>query len=542
MANNSKFQIKTYNYNQKFKNESLNLINNYPGLYILENGQDAYIGETIDFKRRLKEHLANSSLQKYQYERIHLISGSKFNQSKTKHYEHLLIVLMKKDKKFIIRNDNNGQKYNCYYNKIQAELEFDKLWFLLEEKKLVSHTNFNDFINSSYFKYSPYNELSEEQNKAITIIKNVIDSKETLASDKNYYNRPILVKGIAGTGKTLVAMVLLASLKKDKKYQKLKIGFVIPNTTTRKEAQNAVKYIDNVKVRDIYSPSAASKNSFDILICDEAHKLRRNVNLGKYSKNFTNNNKDLGYEKDCDELDWLLRKSKNLILFYSEKQIVSPSEIPYESFKKRIIDNPKMGVRLIELKQQYRTAEKYVEYVYNVLHQKQKRKLEFKYYDFKLYEDDLKFKEKMDFLIKNNDLTRYCGGYSWKWSKNINNEDVVLNHFKLKWNSITQNWIRIKDCKYEFGSIYSLSGVDVNYLGVVIGNELYFDTNTNKIMVNKKYFFDNKLLKNTTDEDLLNNILNTYYVLLTRAIYGTYVYVCDDNLRNYLKQFINVAN
>ncbi|MCH4031992.1 MAG: DUF2075 domain-containing protein [Lachnospiraceae bacterium] len=29
-----------------------------------------------------------------------------------------------------------------------------------------------------------------------------------------------------------------------------------------------------------------------------------------------------------------------------------------------------------------------------------------------------------------------------------------------------------------------------------------------------------------------------YYVLLTRGIKGTYLYVCDNNLRNYLSRYI----
>ena len=35
-------------------------------------------------------------------------------------------------------------------------------------------------------------------------------------------------------------------------------------------------------------------------------------------------------------------------------------------------------------------------------------------------------------------------------------------------------------------------------------------------------------------------IINTYAVLLTRGIYGTYVYVCDNALREYLQKFIPV--
>ncbi len=88
------------------------------------------------------------------------------------------------------------------------------------------------------------------------------------------------------------------------------------------------------------------------------------------------------------------------------------------------------------------------------------------------------------------------------------------------------------------GSIYSLVGLDLNYAAVVIGPDLYYDRADQKIKVNKKHYFDNKVKTGGSDEELREYVLNTYAVLLTRGIYGTYVYVCDEALREYLQQYI----
>ena len=88
------------------------------------------------------------------------------------------------------------------------------------------------------------------------------------------------------------------------------------------------------------------------------------------------------------------------------------------------------------------------------------------------------------------------------------------------------------------GSIYTLLGMDLNYAAVVIGPSLYFDKNDNKIKVDRNKFFDNKLKKGVSDDELMKYIINTYAVFLTRGIRGTYVYVCDDNLRDYFSKFI----
>ncbi|KAF5032866.1 hypothetical protein DSECCO2_612700 [anaerobic digester metagenome] len=102
----------------------------------------------------------------------------------------------------------------------------------------------------------------------------------------------------------------------------------------------------------------------------------------------------------------------------------------------------------------------------------------------------------------------------------------------------TGGWLSNPDAKKEMGSIYTLPGLDLNYAGVVIGPDLFFDTHDNTIKVNKDNFVDDKVKNGVTDLELREYILNTYAVFLTRGIKGTYVYVCDNNLREYLKKYI----
>lgn len=91
------------------------------------------------------------------------------------------------------------------------------------------------------------------------------------------------------------------------------------------------------------------------------------------------------------------------------------------------------------------------------------------------------------------------------------------------------------------GSMYTLRGVDLNYAGVVIGPDLYFDSKENKIKVNKECLFSNDVKKSASDEEIEKYVLNIYALLLTRAINGTYVYVCDKSLREYFSSFIDLV-
>ncbi len=92
-----------------------------------------------------------------------------------------------------------------------------------------------------------------------------------------------------------------------------------------------------------------------------------------------------------------------------------------------------------------------------------------------------------------------------------------------------------------------MQGYDLNYAGVIIGEDLRYDELTRHVVVDRAAYRDKKgkenlaqLRRPTTDDDLLALVQNIYGVLLTRGILGTYIYVCDPGLREYLASIVNV--
>ena len=82
----------------------------------------------------------------------------------------------------------------------------------------------------------------------------------------------------------------------------------------------------------------------------------------------------------------------------------------------------------------------------------------------------------------------------------------------------------------------------MNYVGVIFGKEIYYDPDTNSIIVDLNEYKDKKV-KDRMDEDSLKKlIINTYTTILARGIKGCFVYACNKRLQNYFKQFIAVAN
>lgn len=535
------FNIDTYDFSKKdFDNWEIR--NNYHCVYILENGKDAYIGETTDIIGRAKKHNRDEKEREYKFQNMHVITSEKAEATPARHYEKLLIKLMRVDNKFNVLNEQDGFKYTEYARKNQFELYFDKLWFLLEEKGLVKTKNFQSLLNSQVYKYSPFTDLNNEQRKTVTTIINVLNSDETLDPDDRDKSRPILIEGRAGTGKTLVAIYLLYYLINNEMYKDKSIAIIVPNPSLREEIKFICKNTGGLNIGVVYSPIELSKKYYDIIICDEAHKLRRRTNLFTYSYLFDQANKRLGNDNSGTELDWLLQNSKYQVLFYDKRQIVSPKEIQSKQFDD-IIKKYHQEIRPIVLKKQMRVqgGESYVKYIYDILYEKNPKKRKIKNYDLKIvskYSDLRKIIQEKD---KEYGLCRRASGYGYPFIDDGTEHayDIYIGDTVDKWNSCTKGWIRKHYSENEVGSIYTLCGIDLNYAGVVIGPELYFDKSENKVKVNKEKFYDKAVKYQTSDEKLKEYILNSYGILLTRGIKGTYIYIEDEGLAEYFKQFID---
>ena len=166
-----------------------------------------------------------------------------------------------------------------------------------------------------------------------------------------------------------------------------------------------------------------------------------------------------------------------------------------------------------------------------------------------------------DFIKKKNrevELCRNVAGFGWPWvtkrmSLDLKNEDetnrlindgifdIEIDGNKYIWNTTDSNWVGSNNSINEIGCIHTIQGFDLNYAGVIIGNELKYSLEAGKLFVDRDCYYDRHGKEKTSDNELLQYILNIYSVLCTRGVSGTYIYACDYGLREYLKRFIKVA-
>lgn len=117
--------------------------------------------------------------------------------------------------------------------------------------------------------------------------------------------------------------------------------------------------------------------------------------------------------------------------------------------------------------------------------------------------------------------------------------DIKIENEELQWNRVADDWINSPNAINEVGCIHTTQAYDLNYAGIIFGNEITYDKRKNEIVILKENYFDRNGQVGISDiKDLKDFITNIYKTIMLRGIKGTYVYVCDKNLREYFAKHI----
>ena len=553
-----------------FHKDSLNKIeqnpwvkNQWPLVYFIQNEKikAAYVGESTNALSRIKNHLGNP--ERCKLDTISIIGSDKFNKSATLDIESNLIQYITAEGTYTLQNGNYGLINHNYYQQDLYKNLFKEVWNKLIERKIVTKS-LTEIENSELFKYSPYKALNEDQYNSVLEILDGLTTKNS--------NR-IFVSGSAGTGKTILATYLIKLLASDidelqsddynedelkeikfvrefkSKYPNAKIGLVVAMTSLRESLENVFRKIPGLKSSMVINPSDTFKlnEKYDLLIVDEAHRLRKYKNIS-WMGAFKKNNQKLGLDDSGTELDWIIANSKNQLFFYDSAQSVKPSDVDSEKFNKLLSD--KNSLRL-ELKSQMRVkgGNNYIQFVDDLLNINRLGKTKYQEENYELLVFD-NFNDLHGELSKKENefgLCRMIAGYSWPWKSNpkLNppppptTTDIELDGLNFKWNSTDKDWINSLNAFNEIGCIHTTQGYDLNYAAVIFGKEIDFDKKTNSLIIYPDKYFDINGKKGVSDINILKSyIINIYKTIMYRGIKGTFIYACNPSLREYLKEHI----
>ena len=356
----------------------------------------------------------------------------------------------------------------------------------------------------------------------------------------------VIVEGGPGTGKSVVAINLLAALTKSGQ----NCRYVSKNAAPRAVYESKlVGHFKKSVISNFFCGSGAfvekAPGIFDTLIVDEAHRL--NEKSGLYGNLGENQIKEIINAASCT------------IFFIDEDQRVTLKDIGGKAAITEWAEKAGAKVSVMELASQFRCngSDGYLAWLDNTLGVRPTANpfLEGATFDFQVFDSPTELHKRIVEKNKINNKARVVAGYCWKWPSKTQPEafDVVIpeHGFKKRWNLVEDAslWIVAPDSVEEIGCIHTCQGLEVDYVGVIVGNDFVVRNGEvvcqpeNRASSDKSIFGWKRLLREEPVEgkrrlDLI--IKNTYRTLMTRGMKGCYIYCTDKETADYFRSRMGI--
>lgn len=431
------------------------------------------------------------------------------------------------------------EKLRKFIKKYIVEGDDRELLYKIENGRIRPSKRLQDSLTKMLQGNKEFNMIDEQKVIYEDAIRMAID---TVSSNRK---NVLIVQGGPGTGKSVLAINLLVELTK----RNMTSFYVTKNAAPRAVFKDKLKgsfkmaYIDNL-FQGSGQFTDSEKNEVDVLIVDEAHRL--NAKSGMFQ--------NLG-ENQVKEI---INASNFSIFFIDEDQKVTLKDIGSIDEIKKYANELSAGIKVVELESQFRCngSDGYLAWLDNLLEIRQTANYDMDFdYDFRVVDDPNEVRK----LIEERNLSnksRMVAGYCWNWisegKNNSNIHDIVIPkyHFEMSWNlGNSQTWAIDQTSVSEIGCIHTCQGLEFDYVGVIIGDDLRYENGHIITDYKKRAKTDqslkgiNKLAKEEGINVAYNKadkiIKNTYRTLMTRGMKGCYIYCTDENLQNYFKEKLN---
>ena len=399
-------------------------------------------------------------------------------------------------------------------------------------KKLMDHIG-------NLIKGKPEYTLLDEQlvvfDKVLSCVKNDFFDDQ---------KKVVIVKGGPGTGKSVIAINLMSSLLLDGYNAHYATGSRAFTETLRK----IVGMRGSAQFKYFNSYMNEEQNSLDVLIADEAHRIRK-----------TSNNRYTPRENKSEimQIEELINVAKVLVLFIDDDQVVRPDEIGSVEFIKEYAKKNNCQVFEYELEAQFRCngSDGFVNWINNTLGIKKTANViwtQKEEFDFRIMSSPEELETSIIEQINDGFTGRLTAGFCWSWSQPNRDgtlvDDVVIGNFTRPWNAKQDAkrlakgipkaslWAYDPTGMKQVGCVYTIQGFEFDYVGVIFGKDLMYNFDTQRWEGHQEYSEDS-VVKRSKDR-FTDLVKNTYRVLLSRGMKGCYVYFMDKDTENFFKSRI----
>ncbi|BAL94226.1 DNA/RNA helicase domain-containing protein [Rubrivivax gelatinosus] len=357
----------------------------------------------------------------------------------------------------------------------------------------------------------------------------------------------VIVQGGPGTGKSVLAINLLAALLKRGRNARYVSKNAAPRAVYEAKLAGTMK---KGRISNLFSGSGAfvetEPDSFDTLIVDEAHRL--NEKSGLY--------RNLG-ENQVKEL---IRAARCTVFFVDDDQRVTLMDIGHTEELRQRARAVGAEITELELSSQFRCngSDGYLAWLDDTLDIRATANplLDTGDYDFRVFDDPAEMHALIESKNRSNNRSRVVAGYCWTWpsKKNPQAWDIDLPDFdyRRRWN-LNQDgslWIVAPGSVEQVGCIHTCQGLELDYVGVIIGPDMVYRDERVVTDATRRASSDQsvkglkQMLRSEPGpaRELADRIVkNTYRTLMTRGMKGCYVYCTDPVLAQYLRSRLKSA-
>ncbi|MET7409808.1 DUF2075 domain-containing protein [Streptomyces parvulus] len=381
--------------------------------------------------------------------------------------------------------------------------------------------------------------LLDEQQVAYRMVLNAVERAK--GADRKEI---VVVTGGPGTGKSVIALQLLGELYRRGITALHATGSQSFTKTMRKVAGSRKREVQDL-FKYFNSFMTTEKNSLDVLICDEAHRIRE-TSANRYTR--------AEHRTGRAQIDELIDVAHVPVFLLDEHQVVRPGELGTVADIKAAAAKRDIPCHVVPLESQFRCggSDAFLRWVVRLLGLEPGGPV--------VWEPD----DRMQLLIAESPQemeaflearraegygARVSAGYCWRWSPEPKPGaplalDVVIGDWARPWNlrgdrSVSGAppaalWATDPAGFGQVGCVYTAQGFEYDWSGVIIGPDLLW--RGGRWITDRTASKDPVFKKSTADDDVDRLIRNTYKVLLTRGMVGTIVYSTDPETRERLRE------
>jgi DUF2075 family protein len=437
----------------------------------------------------------------------------------------------------------DAQKLNAFLKQAIKHGDTDDIMYRIEHGKIKPSKNLSDSLSSMLKGNTEFLMIDDQK----LVYETALDLACKATEDKK---QVLIVEGGPGTGKSVVAINLLVELTK----REMVAQYVTKNAAPREVYSAHLKgTMTKGRIDNLFKGSASftgmEANFFGALIVDEAHRL---VEKNRYNPLSENQVKEL------------ISASKFTIFFIDEDQIVTWSDVGSKAEIHKWAESLGATVKELQLASQFRCngSDGYLAWTDDVLQIRETANttLYDVDYEFKVFDDPKELRNAIREKNLVSNKARMVAGYCWDWvsdsRKKANDPkamDIVIpeHDFGAQWNLAKDSytWIIAGNSVNEVGCIHTCQGLELDYVGVIVGNDLIVRSGQVITDANQRSKMDasirgyKKLLKIQAKEanDKVDRIIkNTYRTLMTRGQKGCYFFSVDPETNAYFKQRASV--